>query len=94
MSENKREKLKITIELPDGNTQVLECHGIAATTLTDEGDKYDCGTVIIGKMCLKDLLALHDNVGDELITTLEKQIIAHTEPKDLLKAVLGVLKGE
>lgn len=94
MSENKREMVKITIEMPGQETRVIECHALAATTLTDAGDKYDCGTLIVGKMCTKDLIALHDNVGDDLITTLEKQILSHTDPKDLLKAMLGIIKGE
>lgn len=94
MSENKREMVKITIEMPDHETRVIECHGIAATTLTDDGDKYNCGTLVAGAMSMKDLLALHDNVKDELISALESQIVAHTKPEDFVKAVLSMLKGE
>lgn len=94
MSENKREKMKITIELPDGKTEVIECHGAALTTLIDNDDRYNCGTLIAGLMSLKDLVALHENVEDELRVALERQILLHTKPSDLLKAVLGTLKGE
>jgi hypothetical protein len=94
MSENKREMMKITIETPEHETRVIECHGIAAATIEDNGDKYSFGTLVCGNMSIKDLLALDEHVKDELVSVLEKQIIAHSEPRDILKALLGVLKGE
>lgn len=94
MPENKREMMKITIEMPNGDTRVVECHGIVATTLEDKGGLYNCGTLICGKLNIKDLIALHENVGNELISTIEKQIIAHTKPSDLLEAMLNILKED
>lgn len=74
MSENKREKVKITIEVPNREPQVIECHGVALTTLEDLGDKYSMGAAVIGDMCINDLRALKDNAENELTEAIDESL--------------------
>ena len=76
MSENKREILKVTIEHDEG-TQVIECNGIAGITVEDTGENHKMACLVIGKMSVADLLALHDNIEKELLPALRKQIVGH-----------------
>lgn len=94
MSENKREMVKITIELPDGNIQVLECHGLAMTTLTDKGDKYDCGVALMGNVSIPDLIALRENAETNLVEAIDQSIKSHSSnSKNPLAGLLAILGG-
>lgn len=91
-----RKKLKITIECEGKDTQVMEANGIAAAMLTDgeDSDHYGLRCLIVGHMKVKDLIQLHEGVGDELISSLEKNIISNLSPKDLLSALLEMRGAE
>lgn len=74
MSENKREKVKITIEIPNCETRVLECDGVALTTIEDLEDKYNCGVAVIGNLSIPDVLALKQTTENELVDALEHNL--------------------
>lgn len=76
MSANERKTTKITIETPTGSGKEFECQGFAGVTLNDLGDKYQMGVVLIGELSVKDLIALHDSIEDELLRTLKQNAIS------------------
>ena len=96
MSENKREKMKITLEMADGNTRVIECDGIAGLTFTDlEGDKHQSGVVIAGMFADSDFMEIHHDIKTTLLPALEDKIVENLSPKDMLKVVLrNILKDK
>lgn len=103
MSENKREKVKITIEVPGEETKVIECHGVALTTLEDLGDKYNAGAAVIGKMCVNDLEILKHTAENELIESIDSSIESCMKKSlnsardtfgGFLRSLLGLIEGE
>lgn len=99
MSENKREKMKITIEF-DGSVRAIECDGIAGMTLEDTGEGHKMSCLLMGNLSLGDLICLHENVEKELLKTLKKQVISDyfsetpNEIPAFLKEILGVPKED
>lgn len=91
-----RKKLKITIECEGQPTQVLEANGIAAALLTDGEDKNSHGlsVIVCGHMNTKDLLHLHDGVGEQLIDAVETNILNSVSPTDILKILMRRGKDE
>lgn len=96
MSENKRGKVKITIEY-DGDTEVIECNGVAFTTLEDLGDRYSSAVAVVGEMSVKDLTQLKRNVKTDLVGSVDNLLEKYSEPtkdaetilEELFRAVLG-----
>ena len=74
MSENKREMVKITIEMPNCEPQVMECHGVALTTLEDVGEKYNASVAVVGNMSIADLRHLKNNIENELAEAVDNSI--------------------
>lgn len=89
-------KLKITIECEGKPTQVLEANGIAAAMLTDGKDKdtHELACLVCGHMNTKDLLHLHDGVGEQLIEAIESNILNSLSAVDLMKILLRRDKDE
>lgn len=76
MSENKREKMKVTIEF-DGNTRVIECDGIAGMLVEDTGDGHRMSCLLMGNLNTGDLICLHENVRHKLLPTLKKEALSN-----------------
>lgn len=92
MSENKRKMVKVTIEAPNGDTQIFEAHGIAAVTVEDKGDRYSCRCALVGDMSVPDLLALREAVEEDLVEGID-QTIGHYSKKHPLGKILAALRG-
>lgn len=99
MSENKREMLKVTIET-NGKTEVIECHGLAMTTLEDTGKTYEAKVALVGCMSNRDLRYLRETVAEQLIPAINNVVVEHSSTpnkddiKDLLKKLLEHIEGE
>lgn len=97
--DNKRERqrpmVKITLEV-NGETRVIEAHGVALTTVLDNGDNYGTDIVVAGCMCIEDLCTLRDNVQEDLseavLASLAECIQENGTPA--LKRLLGCLGGK
>ena len=91
-----RKKLKITLEVEGEAPKVIEANGIAACVLGDgnSDDTHGIQIVICGHMGVKDLLHLHDGVGDDLIKALESSVIENVPASDLIRMLIGGSKNE
>lgn len=76
-----KEKIKVTIETPDGHTQILECHGFSGVALTDKGETLNCGLMLVGCLNLVELECIRD--------TLENSLVPH-----VAKTMLDCIKGK
>lgn len=89
MSENKREKVKITIQCGE-DTRVIECHGVALATITDDGENYACNACLTGHMSRVDLLCLKECVEENLVDRIDQNI----KPEDPMAILLGIFGGK
>lgn len=87
MSENKRKKVKVTIEFGD-DTRVIECDGVALTAITDDGEVYNCKCSLVGNLSQPDLRCLKDCVEEKLVANIDQ----HIEPE--VGVLLGILEDK
>lgn len=89
MSENKRKNMKVTIEMADGSTRVMECDDIAALVFTDlEDDRHESGVLIAGMLSDGNLMEIYHDIKTTLLPALEDRIVENLNPKDMLKVLL------
>ena len=89
---NKNRLTKITIESPNGDTQVLEVHGVAMTTIKDIGDRYEASVGVIGTLNPKEQVELFEQAKHQLVPQLEELIIKHFAENSSLKDMVNVLR--
>jgi hypothetical protein len=89
---------KITIEHPDGKVNVIEAHGFAISGIRDLGDKYEGSVGIFGTVNTAEMMELHDQVKDKLLTEIEKALVKRAAEKyslnDLVSALAKALGEE
>lgn len=74
MSENKREKMKVTIE-SHGRTTTIECCGLIGVAVDEKEDKMGIHSIIVGKMGVDDLVAAQGAIKENLMPELKKTIV-------------------
>ena len=97
MSDNKREMMKITIEAPGRETQVIECDGIAGITAKDlEGNRHEMKCILAGSLSPVDLMAIHRCLKEELIPLIENSIKEHSAPSasDFLRMLADMFEED
>lgn len=69
-----KDKIKITVESNQGDN-VIECDGIAGVTFVKEKDGYENQIILVGKMNVKDMIALHEVIEEQLLTVIKKEVV-------------------
>ena len=97
MSDNKREMMKITIEAPDHEPHVIECHAFAGITMEDTGKSFNNGVTLIGSLNAAGLINIKQAIETELIPLIESNIKdfgSNISAGDFLRALAAMIEED
>lgn len=80
------EKVKITFESSQ-DTNTVECDGIAGVAFNRKEGGYENQLILVGSMSVKDMVALHETIEEELLSLIKREIVKDSKQK---KQVHGV----
>jgi high-affinity K+ transport system ATPase subunit B len=86
---NERQKVKVTINAMNEQTQSVECDGFAGIAYTAEEKGFGTTSILVGALSVRDLIAIHEAVQDKLISLIESNVVEHTPNEVLLRALFG-----